>query len=77
MSGLLASSASNIFKRAVRIGGHFDQRDEILRRLQQEPSEEARQESRPTPRGPAPSRWSLRTIRASLPDLTDYCLSGV
>src|SRR5262249_55818480 len=27
--------------------------------------------------GPAPSRWTLRTIRASVDWLTDYTLSGV
>lgn len=45
--------------------------------MQQGPGEAARQETSPTPSGPVPSRWSLRTIRASLPNLTDYSLSGV
>lgn len=31
----------------------------------------------PSQRGPAPSRWTLRTIRASFAELADYDLSGV
>ncbi len=60
-------------------GGVFDQPDKLLDRLRQGPGEEARREVAPQPdqSGPVPSRWSLRTIRASVPALRDYCLSGV
>jgi hypothetical protein len=61
----------------VRIGGDFDRREELLERLQQAPAEEARQEVAPTATGPAPSRWTLRAIRASVPWLKHYTLSGV
>ncbi len=49
----------------------------MLERLQHAPGEEARQELAPTPDGPAPSRWTLRGIRATFPWLSDYTLSGV
>src|SRR3954447_23545407 len=72
-----ASAASGGFRRAASIGCVFDRRDELLERLQQAPGEEARQELAPTPDGPAPSRWTLRGVRASFPWLKDYTLSGV
>ena len=46
-------------------------------RLQQGPGEEARQEIAVTSTSPPPSRWTLRTIRATLTDLGGYTLSGV
>lgn len=55
----------------------FDRKDELLDRLRQGPGEEARQEVMPTDTGPLPSRWTLRTIRASIEWLADYSLSGV
>jgi len=45
--------------------------------LHQPPGEEARQELGLAPPSPPPSRWSLRTIRASVDALADYSLSGV
>lgn len=36
-----------------------------------------RQESAPTPAGPSPSRWTLRTVRATFQELREYTLSGV
>jgi transposase len=45
--------------------------------LQHAPGEQARQEVAPTADGPAPSRWTLRAIRASFAWLTGYSLSGV
>jgi transposase len=45
--------------------------------LQHAPGEEARQELAPTPNGPAPSRWTLRGVRATFPWLKHYTLSGV
>jgi transposase len=45
--------------------------------LQQGPGEAARAEVMPGADGPLPSRWTLRTIRASFDWLQDYTLSGV
>lgn len=59
------------------IGWGFDRSDELNERLQQAPGEEARQELAVTPNSPAPSRWTLRGIRATFPWLKDYTLSGV
>ena len=59
------------------IGCVFDHSDELIERLQHAPGEEARQELAATPDGPAPSRWTLRGIRATFPWLKDYTLSGV
>jgi hypothetical protein len=41
------------------------------------PGEAARREVAVTKSGPAPSRWTLRTIRASVDWLTAYTVSGV
>jgi len=65
------------FRRAASIGCVFDRRDELIARLQHAPGEEARQALAPTADGPAPSRWTLRGIRATFPWLKDYTLSGV
>ncbi len=54
-----------------------DRRDELLPRLRHSPGEEARQEMAVTPTTPVPSRWTLRTIRATFSWLQDYGLSGV
>ena len=62
---------------AASIGWVFDHSTELIDRLQQAPGEEARQEVAPTDDGPAPSRWTLRGIRATFPWLQDYTLSGV
>ncbi len=59
------------------IGCVFDRTDELVERLQHAPGEEARQELAPTSDGPAPSRWTLRGVRATFPWLKDYTLSGV
>ena len=61
----------------ARIGGHFDRGDELRERLRQAPGEEARQEMAPTSKGPPPSRWTLRAVRASFAWLKGYSLSGV
>ena len=45
--------------------------------MRQGPGEAARQEVAVTAGGPPPSRWTRRTIRASLEWLSDYSLSGV
>ena len=65
------------FNTAASIGCVFDRRDELLERLQQAPGEEARQALAPTPDGPAPSRWTLRGVRATFAWLQGYSLSGV
>jgi transposase len=49
----------------------------VVERLQQGPGEEARAEVMPGAAGPLPSRWTLRTVRASFDWLRDYTLSGV
>ncbi len=62
------------------VGGVFGQsehREELTERLRQAPGEEARLEVAVTPEGPPPSRWSLRTIRATFPWLRGYSLGGV
>lgn len=55
----------------------FVDREGVFERLREGPGEEARQEAAPTPDGPPPSRWTLRTIRATLEEVRDYSLSGV
>ena len=71
----------NGFNKVVCTGGVFDEIDPeaLQERLRQAPGEQARQELAPVPNktGPVPTRWSLRTIRVSLPALRDYSLSGV
>jgi len=62
---------------AGNIGCVFDRSDELIERLQHAPGEEARQALAPTAKGPAPSRWTLRAVRATFPWLKDYTLSGV
>jgi DDE superfamily endonuclease len=62
---------------AVRGGGIFEQRAAVLARLQEGPGEAARQAVAVAPSGPAPSRWTLRTIRATVDWLQPYSLSGV
>lgn len=62
-------------------GGHFEQaqaiRAEITACLQAGPGEAARQVNGVTPKSPPPSRWALKTIRATIDWLRDYSLSGV
>jgi len=61
----------------VRGGGIFEQRAAELARLREGPGEAARREVAVAPSGPAPSRWTLRTIRATVDWLQPYSLSGV
>ena len=62
--------ASSLTNRAEIAGGGFEEidaaREELVEILHAGPGEAARQEVAVTPRGPAPSRGTLRTIRASL-----------
>src|SRR5260370_3850582 len=64
---------------AAPAGGVFDREQEeaIVQRLHQPPGEEARQEAGATARRLPPSRWTLRTIRASVPVVATSSLSGV
>lgn len=52
-------------------------KEELLDTLRAGPGEAARQEVAVGENGPGPSRWTLRTIRASVEWLTEYTLSGV
>jgi len=49
----------------------------VLERLRQGPGEEARREAGLTSESPPPSRWTLRTIRATIQAIQNYTLSGV
>ena len=51
--------------------------EELEEVLRAGPGEAARKEVAVGASGPAPSRWTLRTIRASVDWLTDYTVSGV
>ena len=74
----LASSPINTVGTA---GGYFAEveavQEELLETLRAGPGEAARREVAVGASGPAPSRWTLRTIRASVDWLTDYTVSGV
>jgi transposase len=63
------------------VGGLFEERaavqEELRETLRAGPGEAARQEVAVGESGPAPSRWTLRTIRVSMEWLTGYTLSGV
>ena len=63
------------------VGGYFEEceavREELVETLRAGPGEAARREVAVAKTGPAPSRWTLRTIRASVDWLTDYTVSGV
>jgi transposase len=52
-------------------------KEELRETLRAGPGEAARREVTVGASGPAPSRWTLRTIRASVDWLTEYTLSGV
>jgi hypothetical protein len=72
-----ASAACGGFSTVASIGCVFDRRDELVDRLQQTLGAEARPELAPTADGPAPSRWTLRGMRATFPWLKGDTLSGV
>jgi hypothetical protein len=61
----------------IVVGGIFDRQEELLERLRQGSGEIACQIVMPGANAPAPSRWTLRTIRASVGWLRGYILSGV
>jgi hypothetical protein len=64
------------------VGVDFDQAEQRTReqaveqRRHQPPGAEARHEVGATPSGPAPARWTLRTVRASVEAVADDRLSG-
>src|SRR5262249_9257671 len=62
---------------AARTGGIFNDPEPIRERLRQGPGEEARQEMAVTDSSPPPSRWTLRTIRATFDIFCDMTLSGI
>jgi transposase len=63
------------------VGGCFAEveavREELLEILHAGPGDAARREVAVGASGPAPSRWTLRTLRASVEWLTEYTMSGV
>jgi transposase len=67
--------------RGATAGGDFEEveavREELQEILHAGPGEAARREVAVGAGGPAPSRWTLRTIRASVDWLMDYTVSGV
>lgn len=73
--------ASSPINRVEIAGGYFEEveamREELVELLHAGPGEAARREVAVTKTGPAPSRWTLRTIRASVDWLTAYTVSGV
>ena len=62
------------------VGGDFAEveavREELREILHAGPGEAARREVAVGARGPAPSRWTLRPMRASVDWLTEYTVSG-
>jgi len=76
-----ASQACLLINRVGIAGGYFAEveavREELVELLHAGPGDAARRELAVGRGGPAPSRWSLRTIRASIEWLTTYTLSGV
>jgi transposase len=67
--------------RGATAGGYFEEvqavKEELVETLRAGPGDAARREVAVGASGPAPSRWTLRTIRAAVDWLTDYTLSGV
>jgi hypothetical protein len=61
----------------ARSAGVFDHSAEIIERLPQADAAQAQRQIALREDTPWPARWTLRTIRASLPFLREYSLSGV
>ena len=76
-----ASPASSLINKVGTAGGSFAEveavKEELLETLRAGPGEAARREVAVGASGPAPSRWTLRTIQASVDWLMAYTLSGV
>ena len=64
---------------AACVGGDFDQADEVLDHLRHGPAGAPQPDGplAPAARAAPPSRWRLHTIRASIPALRNYSVSGV
>ena len=75
-----ASQAFLLTNRVGTAGGYFAEVEAVqegrVETLRAGPGEAARREMAVGASGPAPSRWSLRTSRASVEWLTNYTLSG-
>ena len=73
--------ASSLTNRAGTVGGSFEEveaaQEALAETLRAGPGDAARRERAVGASGPAPSRWTLRTVRASVDWLMDYTLSGV
>jgi transposase len=73
--------ASSLTNRAGTVGGSFAEveaaQEALVETLRAGPGDAARREMAVGASGPAPSRWTLRTVRASVDWLMDYTLSGV
>lgn len=74
-----SSESSTDTCNAIATGGVFDQADEVLDHVRHGPVvvPQPHGPSVPAARSAPPSRWRLHTIRASIPALRDYTLSGV
>jgi len=76
-----ASQASSLTNKVGTAGGSFAEveavKEELLETLRAGPGEAARREVAVGASGPTPSRWTLRTIQASVDWLMAYTLSGV
>ena len=76
-----ASQAFLLTNKVGTAGGYFAEveavQEGLVETLRAGPGEAARREMAVGASGPAPSRWCLRTIRASVEWLTNYTLSGV
>lgn len=58
-------------------GGVFDKKEELTELLQKGPGQAAKKVIMPDPKGPLPSRWTLRAVQASVDWLRPYSMSGV
>jgi transposase len=71
----------SLTNRVGTAGGYFAEveavREELLEILHAGPGDAAQREVAVSKSGPTPSRWTLRTIRASVDWLLDYTVSGV
>src|SRR4029450_7079283 len=76
-----ASRDSWLTNRAGTVGGYFEEveavQEELVETLRAGPGAAARREVAVGATGPAPSRWTRRTIRAAVEWLTEYTVSGV
>ena len=62
--------------KAAPNGGGFDRQEEVTERLRHQPGQQAQPEGALTDQTPIPTRWTVRTIRASFAWLRDSSLRG-